>query len=475
MKTIARCRLVSIPLAALAVCLGFFGADGPARANDDLPRDTKQIETLTPDQARKLVADFNGTLLVLDGLTILDVETAKALASYGGDVLVLGGLTALDSEVARALAGFKGRMLALNGLRTLNAATAGAIATFKGDVIALNGLKAIDDEAAAALAGFEGKMLAMNGLTKRGGKLRRDVSPTRAGGRKPRITISKETTRIEGPVDLDGYVDYVAAYHQRAGRGLSPDTNAAVLMIRAIGSNGIPEDARVDYFDTLGIPPLPEKGPYLVSLDEYFDHIHNKAGEEPNEDDREQLWVSLEQSMTRPWSKREFPVLAQWLEVNDRPLSLVVEATKRPRWYEPPVLDGNQLLIGANFPLVFASREVARALTIRATLRLHSGQIEQAWDDMLACHRLARLMAQGMTLIEALTAVAIETTVCSADQAMLGGAVLTAAQARRMYNDLKKWHRYPRSKKPSTLVSDSCFSMGFTPLRFGGRERWLVL
>ena len=40
-------------------------------------------------------------------------------------------------------------------------------------------------------------------------------------------------------------------------------------------------------------------------------------------------------------------------------------------------------------------REAARALTARAMLRVDEGKVDEAWDDLLACHRLARLAGQG--------------------------------------------------------------------------------
>ena len=39
--------------------------------------------------------------------------------------------------------------------------------------------------------------------------------------------------------------------------------------------------------------------------------------------------------MKRAWSKKEFPVLAGWLAANEKPLALLVAASKRPRRYDP--------------------------------------------------------------------------------------------------------------------------------------------
>ena len=39
--------------------------------------------------------------------------------------------------------------------------------------------------------------------------------------RKPRFTISKETTYVTGPVDADGYVDCTMALNERLREGVS--------------------------------------------------------------------------------------------------------------------------------------------------------------------------------------------------------------------------------------------------------------
>src|ERR1700684_4242779 len=55
---------------------------------------------------------------------------------------------------------------------------------------------------------------------------------------RPRITISKNTTRIERPVDVEGYVDYVAAMNEMASQGVTTDNNAGVWFVRAFGLIG---------------------------------------------------------------------------------------------------------------------------------------------------------------------------------------------------------------------------------------------
>ena len=166
----------SILAAALIVSLVSLS---PARAlADELPKDTNQIERLTPEQAKKLAAEFPGVWVVIDpsttymrrslplnGLNSLDAETATALAAYPEGPLLLDGLTTLDAATTKALAEFKGISLWLHGLTTLDAATAKALAEFKGDYLHLDGVTKLDVDIAKILAEFKGSWLGLGGLT----------------------------------------------------------------------------------------------------------------------------------------------------------------------------------------------------------------------------------------------------------------------------------------------------------------------
>ena len=66
----------------MLVALEVLASLSPSRAlADELPKDTNQIESLTPEQAKTLLAEFKGQDLYLNGLTTLDADTAKALAN----------------------------------------------------------------------------------------------------------------------------------------------------------------------------------------------------------------------------------------------------------------------------------------------------------------------------------------------------------------------------------------------------------
>ncbi len=262
-------------------------------------------------------------------------------------------------------------------------------------------------------------------------------------GNKPQVsvTISKETTYLTEPLRTDGYIDYIAAMNQRASQGVTPENNASVLFWQAVGPRAIDPENREKFFKLLGMPIPAEKGAYFVDLDQFVEHavpanrIPDDGSEETEKDD-----VS-EQSATaseRPWSKDEFPALAQWIAANEKPFALLSAAAKRPRRYDPLIVGADESLVSALLPAVQEYRHVARAFVIRAMLRVNEGQLAQAWDDLLTCHRLSRLAGQGTTIVESLVGMAVNGVACGGDQALLELAHLTRAQVASMRGDLEK-------------------------------------
>ena len=135
--------------------------------------------------------------------------------------------------------------------------------------------------------------------------------------------------------------------------------------------------------------------------------------------------------MRRPWAKDEFPVLAGWLEANERPLALLVQASLRPRRYDPMICEKKR----ASSVIVMPStadnyyRHFCSALAARAMLRLGAGKPDDAWDDLLVCHRLTRVVDQGVFAVEAAVVTGIERGCFANDQAFLRHARLSAEQA----------------------------------------------
>ena len=110
----------------------------------------------------------------------------------------------------------------------------------------------------------------------------------------------------------------------------------------------------------------------------------------------------------RPWTKQEFRQIAVWLAVNEQPLALLIEASKRPRRFDP--------LVGRQSRICFLSwnrRYVLSGGRSGESLRVPccdwtSGRFDDAWQDLLACRRLAPLSAEGPSFVDYLVGIALD-------------------------------------------------------------------
>jgi peroxiredoxin len=256
---------------------------------------------------------------------------------------------------------------------------------------------------------------------------------------KGKFTIGKETTFVTGPVDKDGYIDYVAALNERLRQGVTPENNANVLIWKALGPHPDGSNLAPEFCKLMGMEVPPEKGEYFVDLDWI---MKDRLKIDPSGKEAEENWLRLERLSQRAWTSKEHQDFAAWLEANSKPLALTVEATNRPKYYSPLVTaNGNQRsggLICALLPAVQKCRGLANALVARAMLRLGEGKNDEAWQDLLACHRLARLVGRGGTLIEGLVGIAIDTRAARADLAYLEAIRTDAKRIESCLRDLQK-------------------------------------
>jgi hypothetical protein len=257
------------------------------------------------------------------------------------------------------------------------------------------------------------------------------------------VRVSPETTFITGPLREDGTVDYLAALNEMGSKGVTPENNAAVLLVRAFGLGEIPESIRERFFKMLGIAPVPQDGKYLEPLQKYLERKLPPGGEVAKGDEGpDPDEIALKQhsrAMERPWTKEELPLVAEWLAENEKQLDLVVAATKRERFYAPLVSNGDPpMVISAFLPLVQPCRGAAVGLRVRAMYRVKAGKVEEAWQDLLACHRLARLVSEGPTIVEGLVGITVDRIAVEGDAVLAHEGKLTAEQAGRFAAELRK-------------------------------------
>ena len=206
-------------------------------------------------------------------------------------------------------------------------------------------------------------------------------------------------------------IDYEARLNDILAKGITPEKNANVLIWQALGptpEGGKPPPA--EFFKRLGIPQPPEKGEYFIGTGRY---LRNLLKLEPNavlrlRSEGGGRSARTGGSITKPAMAGDNPRIAEWLRLNEKPLALIIEATKRPQYYSPVIArrkDGSRgSLVGRLMPAVQKCRELAAALNSRAMLRIAEGKFDAAWQDLLAIHRLGRLSLVAARTIDAIMA-----------------------------------------------------------------------
>lgn len=251
------------------------------------------------------------------------------------------------------------------------------------------------------------------------------------------LRIDQPTTHIVAPLDSEGFVDYVEAVNLRHGQGVDPEDNWEVVIRRAFGPLDWDTASDAEYYRRLGIAPVPNNskdGKYFQALSDYG----------PNtSDERERRVAEYWKMLEGPWRAEDLPQAASWLRTHSELLDRLVAGSHVSRCYIPYVMSAEAhsakivakrrefrdfvremsksgdsgekfgtaivaSLLGDAFHRDVAplsrwhtvdirhqSVEAGRFLRARANLRIGEGDVSGAQSDLLAIHRIARLLCQG--------------------------------------------------------------------------------
>jgi hypothetical protein len=258
---------------------------------------------------------------------------------------------------------------------------------------------------------------------------------------KPELVVSPETTYVTGPLRPDGTVDYVAYLNAQQAEGVTPENNAAVLLVDALGPDWLcsiypPDEQKEQAYITNALKLLnhtPADGPYYVSSDDWAeaegvddpldpsDDTYDGDLDDSDDDDPEAA------TLDTAWQAEDYPAVAAWLADQEQPLDLIVEASRREACFVPLLGDS---LDEIQFPGLNLLRTVAKALCRRALLRAGQGDPQGAVEDILAVHRLAQLTVEPF-LINRLVSIASENLASHTAEVVIASDTLDAASAKR--------------------------------------------
>jgi hypothetical protein len=290
-------------------------------------------------------------------------------------------------------------------------------------------------------------------------------------GPNPPIVVSRQTTHITEPRGPNGLPSYQRYVLEQSRDGVTPQNNAAVLIWTALWPGELSPGDYATVAKELGLAGIPSKNESLAPLYGYMktksftdwlsqrlpalgaqaasddSSTANLTTDVPQLDDetaRPHDWENAmdqvyDQAVSRPWTSEQIPPFADWVHQNQKPLDLLVEASRRPRCYfpSPSLLKGdNGSLIAMLLPGIQGSREAGRSLSARAMWHLGEGRTNDAWQDILAIHRIGRLVAQGPTMIDQLVGIALDGIACDRTQTLVHDGKLSVEQLQQIRRDL---------------------------------------
>jgi hypothetical protein len=306
---------------------------------------------------------------------------------------------------------------------------------------------------------------------------------TRPKSSKPpvRVTISKETTWITAPLREDGYPDYVRYLNEKLSEGVTVENNAMAPLARTMGLLEFDDQARAEYCMLLGIEPPPKDGNYFESWSSYT--ARTPEAEQPRVPpgdkrlQKDYFAQLVEEAASRPWTRKEFPHVAKWLDRNERHLDDIVAASKLPRAYSPLIAVPNEdfehsMLVGALILDGYSTRDGAEALCCRAMLRASNDDCFGAASDLLASNRLAVLVAVKPNLVCFLTGKQIE---CKSRRAMIQLCAYAPFSRKEIQDFSRRWKYFPTIPTVARAYDIGARLEHLDAATYLAREGWQVL
>ncbi len=258
----------------------------------------------------------------------------------------------------------------------------------------------------------------------------------------PKIRLSAATTYLTAPVRADGTINYAKAIDDVCRQRVAPADNAWIDLLKAMGIEILPDSIRHEHLQRLGLAPADLPPGRFPSLHKYAQPQDAVEGTKLN--------GALLLARTQLWSPPRLPDIAGWLTAIEPTLDSVVAASRKSGWYVPVVVVADDApLLSLQLPQADPLRQLGDAFCARAVLRTETGRSDLAIADLLAAHRLARLLAQGTHAWELQQGLEIERHACEAGRVLATSEKLNARQLKDYLNSLDQLAAFP---SPTSMV-----------------------
>jgi hypothetical protein len=190
----------------------------------------------------------------------------------------------------------------------------------------------------------------------------------------------------------------------------------------------------------------PAKGDYFLNSIKYQEAAHPELDANEKAEFATRLFASEEAAAQGLVRAKDHPDLAAWVKANEKPLDLVVKASRCRGFFVPCVsfADPPEFQDVLMRFYLAKSRDLARGLLYRSMLKAGEGDFDGASAGILALHRFARVLPHDATVIEYLVALSIDRMASDGDQRLTkAGESLTAAAARKHLLALESLPAFP--------------------------------
>jgi hypothetical protein len=239
------------------------------------------------------------------------------------------------------------------------------------------------------------------------------IYPGLVNGKQRLLTISQETTRVTGPLDELGFIDYAEALNEIMNSTLPAEQNAFVLYLEALPATGQADPIVLKQVCEKLQIPIPTLQPYGYDFESYLMHQYPQppTANQLERVEHEKWTTSLLNEIKKPWKAAEHPDAKAWLDLVSPGLALIKAGTQRPGYYCPylsPADLNERSAAGLILPFTSQYRSIAVALNGRIMLAIGEGDYRAAKDDLLVMNRLTRDAGQSITLVEQYVCAALD-------------------------------------------------------------------
>jgi len=237
------------------------------------------------------------------------------------------------------------------------------------------------------------------------------------------LEIGPDTTVIDGPLNPDGTINYLAYLNEKLSEGVTPENNFAVDVAMTMGEDAWPKNSfREIIFNALKVEARDTDALVFLRFEHY---IEKYEVEDYWNDPQYQAWLD---TISYAWAAEDHPEVKRWLDKQDSALDFILRSLNQKDQYYFPLIPGEgypESIDIALLPWLSQIRGIARGFQARAQLKVAAGDLEAAWSDVRAMYLMAHLSMQEPYTISWLVGVSIYSMAASVVDDIAGSEKLT--------------------------------------------------